>query len=277
MGRKGELVWNASEAHYVKNHSLALYAIQDAIKHGDIHHQSKPGVPDILLFWLGTMRYGATHSRTQDMISRALHGWEPGVGVPGDGGWLDQTVALVEAEINEGVNDSRKRVVYSCATSKWLRGCILKCISPGDADWRRVSNTTLPSNWPIATIERVFKLALDTNTNPHSVLLGQIEGQALVEQLCNHPTSQTMMDLLLQDVCNSGVKQYAPPTLQAVEHYHAKGVGIGEDILDKIAVHFKPNQREHTPALLATWERHQMDKSTVDMTRDNHTRPSNRL
>lgn len=275
MGRKGELLWHASEAHHVKNHSAALYSIERAISHDEAWHQSKPGVPDILLFWLGTMRYGTPHPRTQSLISRALEHAAPGEGKPGDGGWLDQTIKIVEDEVKEGVSDSRKRVIHDATVGRWLRGTILRGINPGDADWRVVSSTSMPLAWPQETIERIFKLALATRTNAFSVLSGKGEGYALVQQLRESPSSTAMMEMLLEDVSVSEVRDYAPPTLLGVEYYHAQGMDIDEATLEKISVHIKPDRREEIPSLAASCDRHQINRATPGGSA--HPRPSSRL
>ena len=266
MGRKAHLLWNASPAHYVKNHSLGLYALREAFVNGEIWHESDPGKPDILVFWLGTMRYGGMpHRETQNMISRALMDTPAGAGKPGDGGFIDRTIALVEREIASGqTTPERRSILMRYAISPWLMGTILRVNLPGAADWRPVSEQSLPVVWPTETIERLWKLGHSSSTGSESpsFLDGVVSATALVGQLAKQVISPSLMkwmeEILLYE-SNTMAALSATGAMFGLDHYLSRGLVVRRDVLEQLKPHLTAPPFDQLPYLYTAIQRHALE------------------
>lgn len=233
MGRKAGLMWHASNAHFIRNHTTTCHTIEQAIKHNEAWHESIPGEPDILRMWLASMRDGSPHTRTQGLIGRATKGHKAGLGKPGDGGYLDQMIGMVEKESQAIVDPIRRMVLHEATSKKWLHGVILRCINPGSGDWRPICNESLPLVWPVETLERVFSLARRNTQADRSVFYMAGTATAWVEQLSVNDVSERMQQLMEEDFLIDPA-QHATGTMAGLEHYQSRGANIASSVIEKL-------------------------------------------
>lgn len=271
LGRKAHLLWTAPPDHYVKNHTLAEQAIQLAIKHDQVWHESEPGKPDILMMWLASCRYGAPHQRTQNMLSRALKNSQPGAGVPGDGGYLDQMIAIVEQEVSLGMDAKRLEMIHRYAVSNWLMGTILRTQGTSQADWRPASISPLPLIWPEETIVRLMRLSkLTRGTKESEISLSG--GAHLIEQMGDAP-SHHIMQALTEDVIDQLEQEKGRlplGALNAIEHCAAAKLEPDACLIKALSSHAQ--QLSSMPHLSASVEQYILDNATSTI----QTRPSGR-
>ena len=238
LGRKAHLLWNASPAHYVKNHSLAEHAIQVAIQNNQVWNESDPGKPDILMMWLASCRYGTSHGRTQNLLSRALKGSDPGLGKPNDGGFVDKLIGLVEAEVAGGVDEARLDMIHRNTVSYWFKGTLLGTQGTMQADWRPVSPKPLPMSWPQETIERVLRLSNKTRGEQHSQI--SLEGgRSLISQIGGNP-SEGLLEAITQDAMGQTFEAscWLPSgALLAIDHCIKQGLTADPALIEALAPH----------------------------------------
>lgn len=250
MGRKAHLLWHASPNHHVKNHTTTAYTVQQAIRNGEAWHESVPGAPDILMLWLGSMREGISSPKIQQPIARALADRQAGLGKPGDGGFLDQMIRLVEQEIFNEPDAQRRHVIHESTSRKWLHGVILRNIQPGSGDWRPICTEALPLLWPIETIERVFAIARHGQPADQNVFFMASDGVALAQQLRGNPVSQRMLDMLCEEVLLDP-RRSQHGALVALEQYRERDAIIDERVLEQLGAFVDEDWMKQFPRLRA--------------------------
>jgi hypothetical protein len=261
LGRKAHLLWNASITHYVKNHSLAEHAIQLAITHNKVWNESEPGKPDILMMWLASCRYGGGHARTQNLLARALKNSEPGLGKPGDGGYLDKLIGIVENEVASKPDKDRLYIIHGNAVDYWLRGTILGTQGTMQADWRPVCYGSLPTDWPQETIERVFRLHNRTcgDSKMHISIDG---GRSLIRQMGATP-SQGLLDAIIENAMAQGFEVNGTLTtgaLLAIDHGIKHDLVVDPALIEALAPH--EDRLTDTPFLRAVVSQHLLQDNT---------------
>lgn len=261
MGRKADLLWRAPATHHVKNHTTTAHTVQQAIRQNEVWHESVPGKPDILMLWLGSMREGIANGKIQTALGIALRKHEAGLGKPGDGGYLDRMISIVEQESQEEQDPERRKVIHEATSRKWLNGVILRSIQPGSGDWRSVATQTLPILWPIETLERVLALAQHNCPDDQQVFFMASTAAVLVQQLQGNPVSTRMIDLLTREtLINPRAAQHG--ALAGLEHYAERDAVIDARVLEAIAPHLNEEWIQAFPRLRSLSSAHQMQCST---------------
>lgn len=272
MGRKAHLLWSASPEHYVKNHSLAEHSIRLAIEHDQVWHESEPGKPDILMMWLATCRYGIAHGRTQTLLQRALKNAETGKGVPGDGGYLDRMLAILEKEVTGETDQARLDMIYKNTVAPWLLGTVLRQMGSSQADWRPISASSLPLQWPEETVVRLIRLrTLTQRTKTRDFSLDA--SKSLIEQIGASP-SPSVIKALTEDVIDQVENEndrFPLGALYAIDHCVKANLEPDIRLIAALSPHAECLTR--MPHLSARAQQYMLDHATPTI----HARPGARV
>lgn len=109
LSRLGYLMATSNDG-YMKNQALLKAGLEHHIRHhgGGLGRQTEPGTPDLVWAYLGFHNVMANTSlqQTLEQAFRSAPSPQPdwpsaGVGLPGDGGWVDTMLRLVETLVEE--------------------------------------------------------------------------------------------------------------------------------------------------------------------------------
>lgn len=262
LGRRAHLVWNNppdSKIHQaIDRQSMHCYAVENAIKHGLAWHESVPGKPDILMMWLASCIGGVQDSKLQNLTAIAMKDRSPGRGVRGDGGYLDTLISIVEEEIAACQDPVRKQDIYASTAHYWLNTTVLRLRGTVQADWRPISNETLPILWPIDTVERLLRLR-PPNEGQRGFSFDKRCGAALIEHVEVASITESFMDALSGLVLDASFNPWDDAgVLVVAQHCAERGMHMNADAINKLA-HHQAIEHGDYPALKAV-----LDKSILD-------------
>lgn len=204
LGRMAHSIWHAPHDRSPTSFTVAIQLIQDAKNHGQLWHESVPGQPDIVMMWLASARHGAAHMTMRAALRAALRDTDPGLGAPGDGGYIDRAISIIEEEVHRTKDSRRLKTIGLFVINRWLNST-LGGAGEGMAHWNNAVYNPLPSPLPVAAHERIIRLqhqvCLET-----PVIFRQGTGGAIAKQISNQHIPESFLGAVADILLNPQIK-----------------------------------------------------------------------
>lgn len=158
LGRLGYLwLYQKEKNHWRKQNEVAQEVIAQSLRsQDDPWHESIPGKPDILIFWLGSQLHPMKDIRLGNLLYKALQLKNPGTGERNDGGWLDQSLTLLEERFNS-LSQEQIPYFYQRFLKPWFEGNVLNLYLDQSADFGMVLRQNI-DYFPLSFFNRLAKL-----------------------------------------------------------------------------------------------------------------------